>query len=184
MSSIVSGTTVATPPSEAPSHEKKGESRNNSPSPEPVPHAAEVHELARQLSRVSTLNRTKSRQAHDGDIELSPFDELSDDKRLDPNSPEFDVRAWLQSLVALQSRDPERYPSRTAGVSFSNLNVYGFGSSTDYQKTFGNAFFGMFSAAARAVGVGKQLTKIRILRDFEGLLESGEMLIVLGRPGR
>lgn len=34
------------------------------------------------------------------------------------------------------------------------------------------------------VGVGKKLTKIRILREFDGLLETGEMLVVLGRPGR
>lgn len=112
----------------------------------------------------------------------------------------------MQSLTHLHSRDPEKYPSRSAGVSFSNLNVYGFGSSTDCeyriipaviqtcsynrairspdQKTVGNATFGVFTAVARMIGVGKKLTKIRILREFDGLLESGEMLIVLGRPGR
>lgn len=52
------------------------------------------------------------------------------------------------------------------------------------QKTVGNATFGVFTALARMIGVGKKLTKIRILREFDGLLESGEMLIVLGRPGR
>ena len=31
-------------------------------------------------------------------------------------------------------------------------------------------------------GTGKQ--KIQILRDFDGLVKSGEMLVVLGRPGR
>lgn len=30
---------------------------------------------------------------------------------------------------------------------------------------------------------GRGQTKIQILRDFEGLVRSGEMLVVLGRPG-
>lgn len=34
----------------------------------------------------------------------------------------------------LESRDPDRYPKRVAGVSFRNLNVHGFGALTDYQK--------------------------------------------------
>ncbi|KAK4702442.1 hypothetical protein P7C70_g3780, partial [Phenoliferia sp. Uapishka_3] len=179
-SSMVSDTTMATPPSPKQHHTEKDSSREDSPSPVPHERAAEVQELARQLSRVSTLNRHHKK---DGEFELSPFDEQNDDKRLDPNSPEFDVRTWISSIVHHQRLDPERYPQRTAGVSFSNLNAFGFGSSTDYQKTVGNACMGLWAPVARAMGIGKKLTKIRILRDFEGLLESGEMLIVLGRPG-
>lgn len=37
--------------------------------------------------------------------------------------------------LRLKSRDPERYPERVAGVSYRNLNVHGFGSLTDYQKS-------------------------------------------------
>ena len=33
---------------------------------------------------------------------------------------------------AIQPRDPDRYPSRSADVSFSNLHVHGFGFPTDY----------------------------------------------------
>lgn len=33
----------------------------------------------------------------------------------------------------------------------------------------------------RLTGRGK--TKIQILRDFEGLIKSGDMLVVLGKPG-
>jgi hypothetical protein len=87
-------------------------------------------------------------------------------------------------MLALQSRDPERYPTRIAGVSFTNLNVHGFGSPTDYQKTVGNIWLDYFGKFRRLIGVGKKLTKIQILRDFEGLVKAGEMLVVLGRPGR
>ena len=37
--------------------------------------------------------------------------------------------------LRLKSRDPERYPERVAGVSYRDLNVHGFGSLTDYQKS-------------------------------------------------
>ncbi|KAL8279483.1 hypothetical protein RQP46_008045 [Phenoliferia psychrophenolica] len=131
----------------------------------------------------SSIGTPGEHGTHGGDLEMSPFSELNDNKKLDPNSPEFDVREWVSSLLNITSRDPERFPTRSAGVSFSSLNVYGFGSSTDYQKTVGNAPLGWFGAAARLVGPGAPLQKIRILRDFEGLVESGEMLIVLGRPG-
>ncbi|KAK4703701.1 ATP-binding cassette, subfamily G (WHITE), member 2, PDR, partial [Phenoliferia sp. Uapishka_3] len=186
MSSIVSDTTAA--PSVAPSHEGKkhgGADRDSNASP--FPYAEEVHDIARRLSRVSTLHRSQSRIASHlgdhGDIEMSPFDEDNDDKRLDPNSPEFDVHVWIKALLNVQSRQPELYPARSAGVSFSDLAVYGFGSSTDYQKTVLNSPFSLISTALRYFGIGKKLDKIQILRGFEGLVESGEMLIVLGRPG-
>lgn len=181
MSSFVSETTVAEPP--APKG-GKDDSRTSADSHNSLPHAHEVHELARQLSRVATSQRTKSRTTANGDIELSPFDEDNPDKRLDPNSPEFDVHAWVRSLFHLESRDPDRYPKRTSGVSFTNLNVYGFGSATDFQKTVSNVGLSLFAEAGRLLGVGEKLRKIKILRDFEGLVESGEMLLVLGRPGR
>lgn len=37
-------------------------------------------------------------------------------------------------MCRLESRDPERYPKRVAGVAYRNLNVHGFGTLTDYQK--------------------------------------------------
>ncbi|KAM0756076.1 hypothetical protein T439DRAFT_341482 [Meredithblackwellia eburnea MCA 4105] len=170
-------TRVATTPNPEPSHNHKSSSGvpTNEPSSNsgtPFPNSEEVHELARRLSRVSTQNN--------GDF--NPFTDFSKPE-LDPTSPSFNVRAWVQSLLQLQSRDPERYPRRTAGISFSNLNVYGYGSSTDYQKTVGNSLLDSITNLARTFGVGSKLTKISILNNFEGLLKSGEMCIVLGRPG-
>ena len=121
MSSIVSDTTVAVPPSST--HEAKTDekdlSREQTPSPtsSPLPNAAEVHELARTLTRTSSLHRTKSHTGA-GLVEFNVFSELNDNKKLDPLSPEFDVRAWVASITQITSRDPERYPSRSAGVSF------------------------------------------------------------------
>lgn len=106
----------------------------------------------------------------------------SDDPLLDPNSGRFSQKAWIKTLIGITSRDPERYPKRTAGVAYRNLNVHGFGAPTDYQKTFGNYPLEIAGLVNRVRGKGKH--KIQILRNFDGLIKSGEMLVVLGRPGR
>ena len=107
----------------------------------------------------------------------------SDNPLLDPRSGSFTSRAWLETLMSIESRDPERYPDRVAGVAYKNLSVHGYGEPTDYQKTFGNYAFNLIGLARRLFGQSRK-TRIQILRDFEGLVKSGEMLVVLGRPGR
>ena len=102
---------------------------------------------------------------------------------LDPKSGKFSLKAWLETLVNITSRDPQRYPKMVTGVAYKNLSAHGFGEPTDYQKTFGNYPFKLLSLAKRLVGKGKK-TRIQILKDFDGLVKGGEMLVVLGRPGR
>ena len=132
----------------------------------------EVLRLARQV----TLQSIKTA----GGSYKNPFIS-SEDPALDPHSGAFSPETWTRTLVGLQSRDPERYPERIAGVAYRNLHVHGFGSLTDYQKTFGNYPLSLASLFNKVTGKGKR--KIQILRDFEGLVRSGEMLVVLGRPG-
>ena len=129
-----------------------------------------VHELARAYTGTSIYSTTTH----------NPFDPPAD-SRLDPRSPNFSARAWAKSFLKLQSRDPDKYPMRTAGVAFKNLNVFGFGAATDYQKSVGNIFFEAVGLTRKLLGVGQR--RIDILQDFEGLVESGEMLVVLGPPG-
>ena len=102
---------------------------------------------------------------------------------LDPKSGKFSSKAWLETLLSIASRDPEQFPKRVAGVAYRNLSAHGFGETTDYQKTFGNYPFKILSWAKRLIGQEIK-TRVQILRDFEGLVKSGEMLVVLGRPGR
>jgi ATP-binding cassette, subfamily G (WHITE), member 2, PDR len=135
-------------------------------------------EKVRELARAITHNSIKNA---DGEL-VNPFDG-SDNPALDPLSGKFSYRAWVKTLVGLQSRDPERYPRRVAGVAYKNLSAFGFGESTDYQKTFGNYPLEAGGLFRRLIGQ-RQQTKIQILRDFDGLVRSGEMLVVLGRPGR
>ncbi|KFY50876.1 hypothetical protein V496_09128 [Pseudogymnoascus sp. VKM F-4515 (FW-2607)] len=131
----------------------------------------QITDLARTFTQSSIRN--------DQGEHHNPF--TSSDPTLDPRNEKFNARAWTKTLVGITSRDPERYPTRTAGVAYKNLNVHGFGNPTDYQKTFGNYPLEVGGWFNKIRGKGQR--KIQILRDFEGLVRSGEMLVVLGRPG-
>ncbi|KAE8143941.1 ABC-2 type transporter-domain-containing protein [Aspergillus pseudotamarii] len=135
---------------------------------------AEVTRLAQQLTRQST-RFSVSQNAE------NPFLETKEDSTLNPLGPNFKAKNWMKNLLALTSRDPERHPRREAGVSFRNLSVHGYGSPTDYQKDVFNMVLQVGALFRAITGTGKQ--KIQILRDFDGLVKSGEMLVVLGRPG-
>ncbi|KAK2764595.1 hypothetical protein FQN54_009290 [Arachnomyces sp. PD_36] len=138
----------------------------------------EVVELARRVSQFS--RRSSVFTTEDGSP--NPFLHPERDPTLDPHSKEFNVRRWVKSILHVVSSDPERYPGRTAGVSFKNMNVHGYGTAADYQTDVGNSWLKMAGGIKSMLGFGKK-TRIDILRNFEGLVKSGEMLVVLGRPG-
>jgi ATP-binding cassette subfamily G (WHITE) protein 2 (PDR) len=111
----------------------------------------------------------------------NPFLGVPADSTLDPTSTNFKAKAWLENLVGYISQDSSNLPYRYAGVSFQSLEVYGFGSPTNYQKSVGNVWLSLANIYRWIAGERKQ--RIQILKDFDGLIEAGEMLLVLGRPG-
>ena len=129
---------------------------------------------------LNTLARRATREtASSGD----PGDPLNPEKDspLDPHSENFRAKSWLKALLALSSDNPDAAPRITSGVAFRSLSAHGYGASTDYQKSVGNVWL-------NAVGIVRKLIqarqrKIEILRDFNGVVRSGEMLVVLGPPG-
>ncbi|KAF2178290.1 putative multidrug resistance ABC transporter [Zopfia rhizophila CBS 207.26] len=130
----------------------------------------EVHQLARRYTEHSIYSTTGQ----------NPFN-ATPGSILDPNGEQFNARAWCKAMVHLQTEDDKAHPIRTAGVSFRNLNVHGFGSATDYQKSVGNVWMEGIGIARRLLGVGQR--KIDILQNLDGLVENGEVLVVLGPPG-
>jgi ABC-type multidrug transport system permease subunit/ABC-type multidrug transport system ATPase subunit len=84
-------------------------------------------------------------------------------------------------MMNLQLSDETAAPPRQAGIAFRDLNVHGFGADTDYQKSVGNVW--LEGPALLKKLKGDKGRKINILRDCDGLVEAGEMLVVLGPPG-
>lgn len=141
--------------------------------PERTKHS--VAELARTMSKYST---------HTDKTLANPIFDKSDPS-IDPNHALFNERKWSQRLMHLAQHGPngDKFKQRTAGVSFKNLCVYGYGSATDYQADVGNIWLKAFEGLKTRVGLSRQ-RRIDIVRNFDGLVKSGEMLAVLGRPGR
>lgn len=134
---------------------------------------AAIKGLARTISN-------RSRQSQSTATAANPITD-GDDPTLDPNSPKFDIEHWLKTYLSIISQDQGRYPRRTAGVSFRDLTVYGFGRATDYQKNVLNIFL---AGLQKVHGCFQPEYKFPILKDFDGLIRPGEMCVVLGRPGR
>ncbi|RTE78866.1 hypothetical protein BHE90_006650 [Fusarium euwallaceae] len=127
----------------------------------------EMLELARRLTTQS--------QAAPGTL----FPQL--DGPLNPKSPDFNAKKWAKAFYELRTDTSEGNPPRTTGVAFRNLNVFGFGTDTDFQKSVGNIFLEAGTIAKKLLQDKQR--RVDILQDLEGLLHSGEMLAVLGPPG-
>lgn len=104
------------------------------------------------------------------------------DSALDPHSSTFDGRSWVRTLVDLYNSNLPTRP-RSLGVAFRNLTVYGDTSGATHQTSAGNIFISAFKSVARRLGGVKQSKQVTILKDFEGVLDEGELLLVLGPPG-
>ena len=75
--------------------------------------------------------------------------------------------------------DQNNVVQRRAGIVWKNLRVCGSGSAINIQKNVGSL---LLAPLRTREFFGKRAEKV-ILNDFEGCLKSGEMLVVLGRPG-
>jgi ATP-binding cassette subfamily G (WHITE) protein 2 (PDR) len=111
----------------------------------------------------------------------NPFLDLYPDSPLNPRSINFSPEKWANNLHGFMAQDPMRYPRRNAGFSFENLNVYSFSRPTDYQKDVANVVLELGAFFRWLVGSGAQ--KVQILKGFDGLVEQGETLLIIGRPG-
>lgn len=111
----------------------------------------------------------------------NPFLDLYPDSPLNPQSINFSPEKWATNLHGFMAQDPMRYPRRGAGFSFENLSVHRFSTPTDYQKDVMNVILEVGTFCRWLIGSGKQ--KVQILKSFDGLVEHGETLLIIGRPG-
>ncbi|RGP77447.1 ATP-binding subfamily g white member pdr [Fusarium longipes] len=135
-------------------------------------------EMERRTSIVQALARSYSHASASHPTGQNPF-KAGDDSPLNPNSPNFNAREWAKSVVELVRQNGNGF--RSAGVCYQNLNVYGYGGASDYQADVGNVWLGLEDVVGRITGRSRQ--RIDILRNFDGVVHAGEMLVVLGPPG-
>ncbi|KAL8375071.1 hypothetical protein RB599_001686 [Gaeumannomyces hyphopodioides] len=139
-----------------------------------------VHELARVYTSRSHADGGAGADSGDG-VRGNPFVVASSDPEssLNPNGENFSAQAWARAVADMVSAEGAAF--RTSGVCFQNLDVFGFGAATDYQKTVSNVWLETLGLVRRLLGQGQ--TRIDILRGFDGVVRKGEMLVVLGPPG-
>jgi len=71
---------------------------------------------------------------------------------------------------------------RRAGLVVRNLNVSGTGKGLNIQATAGDTFMAPFRIGSTIKQIRSKSEK-KILHQFDSLIKTGELLIVLGRPG-
>ncbi|KIM93493.1 hypothetical protein OIDMADRAFT_137891 [Oidiodendron maius Zn] len=98
---------------------------------------------------------------------------------LDPQQKDFDISKWLRNFI--QDIGAEGITRKEVGIAYRNLNVSGSGAAVQLQQTVGSYLLAPFRPG-EFFSVSKKKPEA-ILHNFDGLLRSGELLIVLGRPG-
>ncbi|PVI04434.1 ATP-binding cassette transporter ABC1 [Periconia macrospinosa] len=102
-----------------------------------------------------------------------------DDPSVDPSSDQFDLAKFLKLLR--RQLEEEGVTMRQVGLLYKDLNIYGSGEALQIQKTVWDILLAPFRIG-EMFSFGKKSPK-HILRNFDGIINSGELLIVLGRPG-
>lgn len=116
------------------------------------------------------------------DQTTNPF--FTSDPALDPHRPaQFNAKKWAKALLQHSNHQPDLYPRHAVGLSFQRLDVHGFGTPTDYQNDVLNVLLKVPTIAMHWLSRKSLNSEIKIIRDAEGLVKKGEMLLVLGRPG-
>lgn len=128
------------------------------------------------LTKIAT-QRSRRQSTHGTPDPLSVLAEQ--DPSLDPQSGQFNLQKWLKAATSDLGRDGRS--GHSSDVVFKQLNVYGSGAALQFQDTVSSTLTAPFRLAQTLRE--SHSPQRRILKDFNGLLKSGELLLVLGRPG-
>lgn len=152
-----------------------------------------------EIEEVDESSTPRSRGSSDGTIAYAPINIPGEDQEamrndlmtltrsgttssaagLDPSAKDFSLEKWLRAFI--KDFDAEDLKATRAGIVWKNLSVSGSGAALQLQDT-------VPGIALKPLGMIKSLfsrntERKQILHNFNGNLKSGELLIVLGRPG-
>ena len=135
------------------------------------------HSIVKTLAREYMLNTTCSVS----DAEGKPIFGIDDpDSPLNPRCDKFNARSWATNFAKATKEYGQSF--RQVGLCFQNLNVFVYGTPTDFQKDASNVWLALPGIARRFFSSTSGHTRIDILRQLDGLILPGEMLCVLGPP--
>ncbi|KAJ2847299.1 ATP-binding cassette transporter snq2, partial [Coemansia brasiliensis] len=106
-----------------------------------------------------------------------------DEEELMDRGNEFDLASWL---VSRQQQQGPPFAKRV-GLLFDNLSVYGDKMQDKHINTVATPFWKFIKAVPRVLEFSKLFQQTSqhklLLNNMMGVVEDGEMLLVLGRPG-
>lgn len=149
----------------------------------PTEDRPELARIATALSRAESRVTVPlpSRTEDGGESQLERKDTVAgmeySDPRFNPESNEFDFYLWVRKFM--RTIEEEGIKQRRAGFTFKSLNVSGSGAALQLQQNVAS----LLMAPLRLREFFAHAPETKILRNFNGSVRSGEMLIVLGRPG-
>ncbi|KAJ0346712.1 hypothetical protein COL154_007452 [Colletotrichum chrysophilum] len=147
---------------------------------------ADFAELQRELSGLSRASRVNSRNSRrkSEDVEKTVANVNSATPSSDTDGEQFDLEAVLRGGVEAEREAGIR--PKHIGAYWDGLTVTGIGGTTNYVKTFPDAFVDFFdyvTPVMRMLGLGKKGVEATLLDHFKGVCKPGEMVLVLGKPG-
>lgn len=105
------------------------------------------------------------------------------DERLDPTSDQFVSAAWIKNMSYLALADPDYYKPYSLDCCWKNLSASGASADVAYQSTIMNLPRKALSSVWRSILPAKEANTFQILKPMDGIINPGELLVVLGRPG-
>ncbi|KAI2628522.1 ABC-2 type transporter-domain-containing protein [Hypoxylon sp. NC1633] len=142
---------------------------------------ADFAELQRELSGLSRASRTQSRK--ETDVEKGAHTTLEV-----PGSEDSDEMFDLETILrgGLDAEREAGIKPKHIGVYWDGLSVKGMGGTTNFVKTFPDAFVDFvdyWTPLMSFLGRGHKGTEVTLLDNFKGVVNPGEMVLVLGKPG-
>ncbi|CAJ2504930.1 Uu.00g123240.m01.CDS01 [Anthostomella pinea] len=142
---------------------------------------ADFAHLQREISGLSRASRANSRKSADAEK----------DAKTDVQSPEseasievFDLEEALRG--GLHAEREAGIRPKHIGVHWDGLTVKGMGGMTNFVQTFPDAFVNFvdyWTPLMSLLGKGQKGVEATLLDNFRGVVNPGEMVLVLGRPG-
>lgn len=148
----------------------------------------DILNLTRRLSTSSQtlLAKTMSNQSYASNLGDHIKRQIEIDPRLNPDSPEFEARYWVECLRRLQLNNSETFKPADLGIIYKDLSCHGFKVDEDFELDFVNAPYKIvrnFIREKLSSETKRRSQMFDILKPMDGIIKPGELTVLLGKPG-